>query len=77
MKNPVNVRERLERARGMLKEYEGRVKNMERAVQSLERALKALEPRIKRAVDQTQVLARGVRAGLRAGAQKYRASRRT
>ncbi|MBI2216496.1 MAG: hypothetical protein HYU51_04285 [Candidatus Rokubacteria bacterium] len=75
MKKPINVREQLETAKAKLKAYEGRVKELQRALASVERAMKSLEPRVRRAVEQTQVVARGVRAGIRAGAARYRGSR--
>jgi len=45
-------------------------------LKNLDGAVKALEPRVRKALDQTRVVARGVQAGIRAGAAKYRGTRR-
>jgi hypothetical protein len=75
MKKRIDVREQLETAKTKLKAYEGRVKELKHALAGVERAMKSLEPSVRRAVEQTQAVARGVRAGLRAGAARYRRSR--
>ena len=109
MKSRMNVRARLQIARGKFLEYEGRLKELEgwlkvirgqarqasgRARLRLERlerqlrgtidstlksfdgVMKNLEPRVRRSLDETKALARGLRAGIKAGAAAYRRSRR-
>lgn len=100
-----NVRERLQVARGKLRQYEGRVKELEgrlkvirghaeeatgnakirlrraerdlrgtidTTIKRLNVVLDAAEPHARRALAQTQQLARSVQAGVRAGTAKYR-----
>jgi hypothetical protein len=75
MKDGMKVRERLERAKAKAREYEGRLKDIERTIAGVERALRGLEPQVRRALAQSQTVARSIRAGVRAGAARYRASR--
>jgi predicted metal-dependent hydrolase len=53
-----------------------RLKRLERQTRvKVERAVRVLEPRVRRAVAEAQVIARGVRAGVSAGVAAYREGR--
>jgi hypothetical protein len=105
----MNIRARVQIAKGKLREYEGRLKQLEGrltvlrgrtqqttgrarlrllrverglrgtldgSVQRVESAIKALELRLKSALRETQAFQRGVRAGMRSGANTYHRLRR-
>jgi hypothetical protein len=66
------IQKRLSVAKDKLRKHEGWLKDLERRITSLKTAIGKLEPHVTRAVEETKRLARGVRAGISAGASEYR-----
>jgi hypothetical protein len=65
-----NLNARADKARGQTRRH---LKRLERRTRvKVERAVRALEPRVRQAVAEDAVIARGVRAGVRAGVVAYR-----
>jgi hypothetical protein len=65
------------RARVQLAQAERRARQaIDFTLEQLNRAMVRLEPQVNRALHQTKALGAGLRAGLRAGAAKYRETRR-
>jgi hypothetical protein len=68
-----NLSARADKARG---ETRRRLKRLERRTRvKVERTVRMLEPRVRHAVAEATVIARGVRAGVRAGVAVYREGR--
>ena len=71
------LRGRAEQARGRTRLHLLRVERqirgtLDATVKSIDEVTKALEPRVRRAVDRAEALRRGVQAGIKASAAKYR-----
>jgi regulator of protease activity HflC (stomatin/prohibitin superfamily) len=68
------LRSRARQARGEARKQLARLERQARA--ALAEALRKAEPKVRKAMAEAQVLGRGVRAGVKAGMEAYRASRR-
>ena len=68
-----NLSARADKARGQTRR---RLKRLERRTRvKVERTVRALEPKVRQSVAEAAVIARGVRAGIRAGVAAYREGR--
>jgi hypothetical protein len=69
-----NLSVRTERARGQTRR---RLKRLERRTRvKVERTVRVLEPKVRQAVTEATIIARGVRVGVRAGVAAYREGRK-
>jgi hypothetical protein len=69
-----NLSARTEKARGQTRR---RLKRLERRTRvKVERTVRVLEPKVREAVAEAAVIARGLRVGVRAGVAAYREGRR-
>jgi hypothetical protein len=68
-----NLGARADKARGQTRRHLKRLEQQTRV--KVERTVRALEPKVRQAVAEAAVAARGVRAGVRAGVAAYRKAR--